>query len=292
MKRLHTGVIILDAIDIICIGFSAGSSVGWLVKCYRNRKQKRQDPLIAELKKKSPILMRSTKGRPLKLPLIRGGDELKGLQGLSLVIKNRKLASILMAIVTAKTKERQLKFLSDVCYIINNILTTVGFRFAVAGTFDYTHIILLGFPATLGGFLLAQLKSYPIFGVLIPLAILSGRGIEDIPDPYAKCRQLCEIAATYHNSQVRMQMENFNSLMEETAAALQLPLDKVPLICSEQPLSLVERYKLKELVANAQTKQRVQQFSEFIKRFPECNADPEAVYEETIKLAKRIKVNN
>lgn len=133
---------------------------------------------------------------------------------------------------------------------------TVGFRFALAGagTFEYTHIILLGFPATLGGFLLAQLKSYPI-----PLAILAGRVIEDIPDPYAKCRSLCEIATSFHNSQVRIQMKNLNSLMKETAAALQLPIDKVPLICSEQPLSLVECDKLKELVANAKTKQRTVQ---------------------------------
>lgn len=232
----------MDAVDIIYIGFSAGSSVG--LKFYRNHKQKRQDPLIAELKKKSLILMRSTKGRPVKLPLIRGGyelhglqgNDLKGLQGLSLVIKNRKLASILMAIVTAKTKERQLKFLSDVCYIINNILTTVGFRFAVAGTFDYTHIILLGFPATLGGFLLAQLKSYPI-----PLAILAGRVIEDIPDPYAKCRSLCEIATSFHNSQVRIQMKNLNSLMKETAAALQLPIDKVPLIYLFRTATFISR---------------------------------------------------
>jgi hypothetical protein len=78
-------------------------------------------------------------------------------------------------------------------------------------------------------------------------------------------------------------MENFNSLVEDASTALQLPLDKVPLLCVEEKLSLLQRYKLKEVIKSAKAQKRVQHFSEFIKKFPECDADPEAV-KEKIKL--------
>jgi len=291
MKRLHTGLIVLDRLDIICISFSAGSSIAWLVKLYKKRKRNRgEDPIIAELKEKSPITMFSTDGKPLKPPLFRGGDRPRGL---SLIIKNKKLANILMAIVNAKKKQKQLRLLSHFFFLLNTILSTgFGLRVAVSGSLDYTQIILLGLPFTVGGFVMAQLSSHPIFSVLIPLAILSGRGIEDIPDPSEKCRRICEVAAEYHNKQLMLEMKNLNSLLEDTAAALHLPIDQVPLLCSEQPLSLLERYKLTSLVESAKARNRVQHFSEFIKKFPECDTDPEAVYEEALKIAKQIKVRN
>ena len=89
-----------------------------------------------------------------------------------------------------------------------------------------------------------------------------------------------------------MKMENLNSLVEEAAAALQLPLDKVPLLCVEEKLSLLQGYKLKALIKSAKAKKRVQHFSEFIKKFPECDADPEAVYNEIFNSNEKIKLLN
>lgn len=89
-----------------------------------------------------------------------------------------------------------------------------------------------------------------------------------------------------------MKMENLNSLVEEAAAALQLPLDKVPLLCVEEKLSLLQGYKLKALIKSAKAKKRVQHFSEFIKKFPECDADPETVFQEIMETGKRISVKN
>jgi hypothetical protein len=77
-------------------------------------------------------------------------------------------------------------------------------------------------------------------------------------------------------------MKNMDSLLLDAVAALQLPIDKVPLVCIEQPLSLLERYKLKEVIKSAKARERVQHFSEFIKKFPECDVDPEAVYEQFV----------
>ena len=69
-------------------------------------------------------------------------------------------------------------------------------------------------------------------------------------------------------------MKNFRSLVEDASDALQLPLDKVPLLCTENKLSLTQR------------------FSEFIKKFPECESDLEAVFQEIIETSQRISAKN
>jgi len=59
--------------------------------------------------------------------------------------------------------------------------------------------------------------------------------------------------------------------------------DKVHLLCVEEKLSLLQRYKLRQLIKSEKARKRVQDFSEFIKKFPECDADPEAVYEQIVE---------
>lgn len=72
-------------------------------------------------------------------------------------------------------------------------------------------------------------------------------------------------------------MGNFNALVEDTASQIKLPLDH--LLCIEEELSLVERFKLKEVIKSRKAKQATTYFSEFIKGIPECDPNPEAIYE-------------
>lgn len=286
MKRLHTGLIILDTIDIICISFSAGGTLAYVYKKYR-RRRRGEDPLVTELKEKSPVIMFSKDGKPLKVPLVRGGDG-ERLKGLSLLIKNKRLAKLIIAIVTAKRRQRQLRLLQYFFLTFNTLLTTsVGLRFALGGSLDYTQILLIAFPSTLGGFMIGLTTAYPLAIALLPLSILYGRGIEDIPDPSAKCKAICKVVEEFHNNQLAIEMKKLNSLVEDASAALQLPLEKVHLLCVEEKLSLLQRYKLREVIKNAETRKRVQHFSEFIKKFPECEANPEVVFEEIVgKIAE------
>jgi len=279
MQRLHTGLIVFDTIDIICISFSAGSGIAYLIKKYRRSKvRKGEDPIVTELKQRSSITTFSETGKPLKLPLVRGGEILKGF---SLVIKNKTLAILVRAIAHAKRKQKQLRLLRFFFFTFNTLLTAnVGLRFAVGGSLSYTQFILIAFPSTVGGLLMGLVTANPLASVLLPLAILYGRDIEDIPDPYQKCKYLCKVAEEFHNKQLAIEMKQLNSLVEDTSTALQLPLDKAPLLCVEEKLSLVQRYKLKQLIKDPKVRKRVQYFSEFIKKFPECDADPEAVYEQ------------
>lgn len=55
------------------------------------------------------------------------------------------------------------------------------------------------------------------------------------------------------------------------------------LLCLEDKLLLLQRYKLIELTRSDKARKRVQYFSEFIKKFPECDADPRAVYEQIVE---------
>ena len=65
--------------------------------------RKKVDTIVTELKKISLIIVVSTDGKPLKLPLMRGGEN---LQGVSLIIKSKKLAAIIRAIFNARRKQK------------------------------------------------------------------------------------------------------------------------------------------------------------------------------------------
>ena len=295
MKRLHTGLVVMDSLDIFCISFSTGSMIAYGYIKYRNYRRIKitgEDPIVDELKKKSPIRMFSEKGKLLKLPLIRGGDYPK-IKGYSMLIKSKKLAQIMMAIIHAKRSQKKLKFLRNCFLILNGLLTTsTGLHIAAGGSLSYVQIILIAFPSTIAGFLIGTISAYPLASALLPIAILLGRDIEAVPDPYEKCRILCQVAEEYHNKQLMLEMQNFSSLVEDASDALQLPLAQVPLLCTENKISLTQRFRLKEVIRSAKARKRVQHFSEFIKQFPECDADPETVFQEIMETGQRIRAKN
>lgn len=99
MKVTPTGVLIFDRLDIVCISFSAGSMIAYGFKRYRRYRKWRltaEDPIVRELKQKSPINVFSEKGKPLKLPIIRGGAEIRGVV---LQLRNRRIAKLLLALL-------------------------------------------------------------------------------------------------------------------------------------------------------------------------------------------------
>lgn len=55
---------------------------------------------------------------------------------------------------------------------------------------------------------------------MLPITILFGRGIEDIPDSYEKCRLICKADEEYNNKKIRLEMDNLNSLVENLEARL------------------------------------------------------------------------
>lgn len=57
-------------------------------------------------KKKSPVIAVSTDGKPLELPVVRGGARLKEMSLVSREIKSKKLATLIRAIITAKRSQK------------------------------------------------------------------------------------------------------------------------------------------------------------------------------------------
>ena len=98
----------------------------------------------------------------------------------------------------------------------------------------------------------------PLASFLLPIAILYDRGIEDILDTYEKCKVICKFAEEFHNKQLAIEMKELNSLVEDMSNTIQLPLDKVPLLCVEEKLSLLQRYKLKELIKSSKMRSTFQ----------------------------------
>lgn len=99
MKRLDTGEILFDSLDILILSLATGSSLAYLIRKYnesnvRIRKSKGR---------KSPIVAISRDDKPLKLPVMRGGDQFRAL---SLRIRNKRLAALLRDIITASRKQK------------------------------------------------------------------------------------------------------------------------------------------------------------------------------------------
>ena len=277
MKRLHTGIILLDGIDILCLSFSTSSIIAFGFKKYKSCRKSRatnEDLIVDQLKRDSPINIFSEENTPLKLPLMRGGDTIKIF---SLIIRSKKLTRIIIAIVNARKNQKKLRLLRDILFILNRLLAiSTGLCIGAGGTLSYTHVVLIALPSTVGGFIIGIISANPLVSAALPIAILFGRGIEDVPDPYEKCKFICKAAENFHNQQLMLEMKNMGS--------------EVPLLYTEQPLSLLERYRLREAIKSTEVRERVQHFSEFIKKFPECLADPEDVYQEVIGNVQKIPI--
>lgn len=95
-----------------------------------------------------------------------------------------------------------------------------GFSIATAKSLTHIQIILFAFPSTLSGFLTGIIQANLIVGVLLPIAILLGRDIEQISDPYEKCKLLCRSARQYHNKKIQLEIKNSRPILEDAADAL------------------------------------------------------------------------
>lgn len=106
MRKLPTGLVVLDIVDIILLAFSAGSGAVILIRNYWTYTARNtQDSIISKLKEKSPIRIFSRSGKSLKFSLVRGGDG-KKLRTLSLLIKNKGLIHVIKALVQAKRTQK------------------------------------------------------------------------------------------------------------------------------------------------------------------------------------------
>jgi hypothetical protein len=245
-----------------------------------------EDRLIFELKSKAKIVSVNTHKKPLKnLPYVRGGniddtDKVKVIKWFTLVVQNRRLTKLLQVLIQADEKRRNLHAVKMLFATLNYVLTqVVGIHIMSGGSYNITQILFFILPSSLAGFLAETVFKNPVVNVFLPLAILYSRGITKEVSPYDKCEMLCEAVAETQNQELRIQMSEFNQSLPEGQKLPPLP-EEGPLECVKEKLSIVERYKLRRVIEMEKAKNRVTFFSDFIKRFPDCDVDPEAVAKE------------
>lgn len=296
MKRfLYSNLLTFDVTDVILLSWTVGGSAVHVYKWYRNRRERRKnldkgiDPIVIELKETAPRIVISDRGKPITVPTYRGGDD-SSIRAWHKIIESRRLGKIICAIAYASSKHRKLVFIGRAFCILNNMLTVgTGLRFALGGYQNGIQIVLIAFTSTTMGAISAAFISSPLV-VLIPVGLFFGRGIEVIADPYEECRLICRMAEQYHNQRLLQDMPAFTTMAKKAAIQSGISLDEFPLLCVEEQLSLVQRYRLKQVIETPEGKKAVKFFAEFIKQFKQCDPNPEEIYQNVVGTAEKLKV--
>jgi hypothetical protein len=286
MKKLYSGKLVLDRIDIVLISYTIGYSLSYVIRKYNNNKKRTLDPsldpIINELKGKCRVVAVCIDGTPY-VPTMRGGGdgEQEVIKGFSLIIKNKRLAAIAVHIINIRRRQKLFEFIQLNLSFLNSLLSTnLGIHLCSGGNSSYIEIILLILPSSIGGFIMDQIlkQNVPLVGLFIPIAIFYGREVEIIHDPAAKCRVLCQAAAEYHNKKYAIEMQQ--TVLENIPKIniFESFESEFPFLCVEDRLSLLQRFKLRS--NNFKNQKQVTYFRDFIKKFPECQANARAVYEE------------
>jgi hypothetical protein len=281
MKMYPSGMVCLDLYDVVLISFTVGNTVGVLIKFYRKRHQKliSADPIIGELKTKSPRMVLSESGQMKRPPLgvyLRGGEKWRRLTILlSVVIKNKRFAKLIKSIVEIHQKQRQLRFLAAIFSTLNRLLTNhVGLYIDATSYLDYSRFIFIAISSGTGGLLTGLLLKNSIILSVLSCATMYLRGVERISSDYNNCQILCEVAQQFHNKQVQIEMKKIIPEIQNPLIDIEVPT----YICMEEKTSLVQRYRLRQLVESEKGNKRVQYFNEFIKKFPDCDPNPETIF--------------
>lgn len=308
MKRLASGVLVLDQFDLVCLSLATGATIAEIYiilnKYYKRHKLKKsnilrdyEDPLVSELKKNSRQVIKLKNN--VSIPLARGGDELNlkdltGVYAFFIQLKNKRLAYLMVALMGSRRKK--LRMLRVLFKLLNQSFhMALGIRFALSGDLNLVRVILIVFPYTIMGFILRMMHNYPLGTTLLPLLAIYARGIESVPNPYAQCEAICKALETYHNKQLKVEMQELCPKLEAIATECNLPLEEIKYVeCIENKNPLSRPWELKKVTRSKKIAKQVQYYNEFIDKFPPCNApdpdsDPGEVGKRLLEKAERLR---
>lgn len=265
MKIYPNGLIILNAVDIICFGLILGYSTARIIKMlnkyYLN---KFEDPLVSELKKISPI-KEIKKYKPLNIPvryLPRGGQLPPGLRGFLLDIKNKQMIVYMLKITK---RIRELKRVRTALIFLNVLLfKKLGIAFVAGGSITHLRlIVLVSTSSTIGALLGLMVAPDGFIFLLGPILTLISRSKYVSSETLNRCRLLCEAVEQYYNKKLETEMKSFTTGLETPFSANS---EQGPFQCTSGG-KLYQRY-----LENAEKiKNQVQNFNKFKEKFPECS---------------------
>lgn len=280
MKIYPNGLIIFDAIDIICLGFIMGFSTTKIIKIlkkyYSNRNE---DRLITDLKRRSPLKV--LKYEPLRSPIQyfpRGGQVLPpGLKMITILIKNKQFGKLIVYLLRVTKRIRQLKRVKAGLILLNVLLfKKLGFTFAAGGSLTHVEILIFVTTSSTAGALLALLTapSGYLF-VLVSVLTLINRYEVVSDETLNRCRLLCEAALKYYNKPLNIEMGEFSQTMETKP---NFNSEQGPFQCTNNG-TLYARY----LENQAHIKNQIGNFRKIQDKFPECSRETEDQIKEKIE---------
>ena len=289
MKVYPNGLIIFDAIDIVCLGFIMGFSTTKIIKILKKYYSSRnEDRLITDLKRRSR-LKKSSKYEPLDSSVRyfpRGGQVLPpGLKMIVILIKNRQFGKLIVYLLRVTKRIRQLKRVKAALICLNVLFfKKLGFAFAAGGSITHLEVFIFVTTSSTAGSLLALLTapSGYLF-VLVPILTLIGR-YEFIPaETLDRCRLLYEAAREYHNKELGIEMGKFSKAMETKS---DFNSEQGPFECTSERTLYKRHLKNQEYRNN-----RVGNFEKIRKRFLECNNETEDQIKQKVqKMTEKIRV--
>jgi hypothetical protein len=163
---------------------------------------------------KSGLIMHSETGIPVKVPVFRGGDENhKEIIMRSFIMHNKILTGLFNIIMREKSTEKHFLlvrlFFIGLQGFFNSRLFGIGLApFVFPGITPRSMIwtFFYAVPGSLSGFLVSRFNPNTYAMIALPILVMAGRGIEYVPDPTIICRILCEHAAVFDNSQIKIKM--------------------------------------------------------------------------------------
>ena len=268
MKIYPSGLIVLDVVDVICLGlllgYSTASIIKMLNKYYSN---KSEDPLVSELKKISPV-KEIKKDKPLNVLVRyfpRGGQILPELKAFLLHINNRQIGKLVVHVLKITKRIRELKRVKTALVFLNILLfKKLGIAFAAGGSLTHLRIVLLvSTSSTIGALIALMATPGGFIFVLGPILTLIARSEYISTENINTCRLLCEAAEKYYNKKLELEMKEFTPELE---TPFNVNPKQGPFKCTGEG-KLYERYlKNKEKINN-----KVKNFNEFRNGFLECN---------------------
>ena len=289
MKIYSNGLIVLDAIDIICLGFIMGFSTTKIIKIlkkyYSNRNE---DRLIVDLKRRSPV-KESSKYEQFNSPIRyfpRGGQLPPGLKMIVILIKNRQFGTLIVYLLRVTKRIRKLKRIKAALICINVLLfKKLGIAFAAGGSMTHLEILVFISTCSTAGALLALLAapSGYLF-VLVPILTLIGRYEFISAETLNRCQLLCRAAKEYHNKQLGIEMKEFSKTM---GIKIDLNSKQDVFECTSKG-ALYQRYKENQEHLNNQ----VGNFKKIRQKFPECHDETlDEVRTKIEKMREKIRVD-
>ena len=226
-----------------------------------------------------------------------GGVDPEFVKALSIVLKSEKISNLILSLAQAKINRRDLKVMRAFISVLGRVLSSGGVHVSV-GVFDSSfQVLLVALSSSTVGLIVGLILENPLSIIGVPLTILLTREIEEVDYDTEECSLFCKASEQILNKKIKIKMNKVVTPIRPES----IPLDteSIPnfLECTEDKLSLSTRYKLKESIKTPYNRESIEYFSNFIKKFQQCDPEYKINYDQehavnNVPILNRIRIDD